>query len=346
MKRTRQILISTTALSALLLAAPAARAEVKAQVLQIKMKLTEQNLTQVHLQGIVRNTDPLPVRDVKIRVQLLDPQHKPVRSFLLDPFEHLESGQTNSFQADYLLRDYTPLYVEASADLTYTPTSYFQIADWILSRNWRNLELWQIPLTQTLKNAEREQVETAVNYLEKVPSSAGQAYTEARRKINLTQYNYGKRLADSGSLHEAILRLANVEADSEHGQEAQDLVDTIRNQTIFKRAMDKAVRGHYRAAYRQMMYIPESSDLYAKAQAKQAEWLEILKAHKIWLGPISPPPYLSRDQRSVWLRRQHGPEGFTTSVHADGSRLKTWWYLDYSYYTFDAQGKLLNKHEY
>lgn len=347
MKTRIQKLIAVMAtVSGLFLTAPAARAEVKAQVLQIKMKLTEQNLTQVHVQGIVRNTESLPVRDVKIKVNLIDPDKNPVRSFLLDPFEHMESAQTSTFEADYLLRDYEPLYLQATAELTYTPTSYFQIADWIINRNWDNLATWRIPLTSTLKTSERTQVETSIDYLEHVPRSTAKAYADARRKINLIHYNYGKRLSEAGNQHEAILRLANVEKTSDYGIDAQALIDNIRVQTIFDRAMEKAVNGHYRGAYRQMMYIPENHPLSPQAKQKQEEWLEILKAKKIWLGPITAPGGLSKDQKTVWLRRHHGPEGFTSSSHSDGTSARTWWYLDYSYYTFDNNGKLVNKLEY
>lgn len=341
-----KLITLSTVLSGLMLTATAARADVKAQVLHVKVKLTEQNVTQVHVQGIVQNTESLPVRDVQIKVNLVDPDKNPIRSFLLNPFEHLESNQTDTFEADYLLRDYEPLYIQATAELSYTPTSYFQIADWIINRNWTNLALWRVPLTSTLKGSERVQVDTAIDTLEKIPPTASEAYADARRKINLIHYNYGKRLVESKEHHEAILRLANVEDNSIYGQEAQTLVESIRIKTIFERAMDKAVRGHYRGAYRQMMYVPEHHELYTQAQQKREEWQEILKAQHISLGPTEPPHWLSQDQHSVWLRRQHGPEGYTSSTHSDGSSVKTWWYLDYSYYTFDNKGHLINKQEY
>lgn len=339
-----------TLFSAGLLAAclwsPSAQAEVIAQVYKVNVKLTEQNVTEVQLDGQVRNAERLPVRGVQIKINLLNPQNQPVRSFLLEPFEHMESGTTENFSAQYLLREASPVYLKATAEVTFTPTSYLQIADWILTQNWYNLRVWRIPISDAVKSSERERIELALATLEKVDRKRPEEYAEARRKWNLVQYTYGKRLAESGSGHEAILRLANVEPDTVHYPEAQQLVEETRYATIYQRALQKAADGNLRGAYRQMLYIPASGPYAKEARQKREEWLKELKAKKVWLGAIDPPGHLRSDERAIWLRRQHGPEAYTTSQGKSGKKLRTWWYLDYSYYTFDEQGRLVNQQVY
>lgn len=322
-----------------------AHADVSAQVLQIQMKQTEQDVTSVQLAGLVRNTEKLPVRGVQVRIQLLDPQNQPVRSFLLDPFDHMESGQTERFSADYLLRDYNPGYLKATAEVSYTPTSYLQIADWLLTQNWTNLAIWRVPVTDAIKTEERARLESALSYLEQVERYRPE-YAEARRKWNLVQYTYGKRLAEAHDLHEAILRLANVEDHSAHAAEAQQLTEEVRLRAIYERALAKALSGNLRGAYRQLLYIPATGPYAQEAATKREAWLKMLKEQRINMSPENPPAGLSSDQRSLWLRRKQGPEGKTTTVREDGSRLTTWWYLDYSHYSFDERGRLVNKQEY
>lgn len=338
-------LVFTAGLALLLGHAQAAQAEVSAQVLKVKMQLTEKNITRVRVQGLLHNQEKLPIRGVQVRVHLLDPNRQPVRDFLLEPFDHLESGESESFDAQYTLRDYDQLYLQAEATVEYTPTSYLQIADWIMGQNWDNLRLWQIDVPQEAQYDERSRVESALKYLDMVDHHR-KVYPEARRKWNLINFIYGKRLAEDMMGHEAILRLANVEDQSDYGTRAQELLDNIRVRTIYQRAMEKMDNGHLRGAYRQLMYIPENSSYAAKAQAKREALLEEMKAKRVYLGPTSPPGYLSRDQRAVWLRRQHGPEGYTTSVNREGERFRTWWYLDYSHYTFDDKGRLVNQKVY
>jgi len=340
-----RIFVMAAAAAAWLLAPAAAQAEVKAEVLNVKMKLTEQAMTQVQLSGLLHNRETLPVRGVQIRIRLLDPQNRQVDSFLLEPFEHLESGQTKPFSAQYLLKDYANLYLKAQAAVEYTPTSYLQIADWFLTQNWQNLKTWRIPVNDAELYHERPRLERALSYLEQI-RPVHEVYSEARRKWNLVHYTYGKRLAEAGDGHEAMLRLANVEPASKHYAEAQELIREVRFKTIFDRALQKALEGNLRGAWRQMMYIPDQSGYAKEALAYRSKWLETLKAEKIWLGPVEAPPHLSQDQRSVWLRRQHGPEGYTSSSSSDGKRLRTWWYLDYSFYTFDEAGRLVNKQEF
>jgi hypothetical protein len=322
-----------------------AQADVEAQVLNVHMKLTEQNVTDVELGGIVRNTESLPVRSVQVRINLITPDNKVVRTFLLEPFDHLQPGQQEAFKADYVLREYDPLYLKATAEVSYTPTSYTQIADWFLTQNWRNLQIWQIPVTDTAKYTERGRIESALGYLEQIERKRPD-YADARRKWNLIQYTFGKRLAEAQNGHEAILRLSNVETGSEHATEASQLLEEIRVKTIYERAMKKSAEGNLRGAYRQMLYIPSGSSYAKEATKLQADWLKTLKEQKVSLGPVTPPAHLSADQRSVWLRRQHGPEGFTTTQHTDGTRLTTWWYLDYSHYSFDERGRLVNQQVY
>lgn len=344
-QRMRAFFVASLSAGLLSLVVQPAQAEVKAQVFQVKMQLSEANITQVSLDGLLQNTESLPVRGIQIKVNLLDPNNQPVRSFLLEPFEHLESGDSERFSATYLLRDYEPLYLKATAEVAYTPTSYLQIADWFLTQNWRNLEIWRIPVSDDVKTQERDRIETALAYLEKVEPRR-EAYPDARRKWNLIQYTYGKRLAESEDGHEAILRLSNVEPETEHYSEALKLIETQRQATIFKRAMQKAVDGNLRGAYRQMLYIPNSGTYAKEATAKRDAWLKELKDSKVWLGKIDPPAGLSKDERNVWLRRNHGPEGYTTSSGKSGKKLRTWWYLDYSHYTFDEQGRLINQKAY
>lgn len=346
MKRPRPLLLGAILLAGASLTLPAgAQADVEAQVLNIQMKLTEQNVTDVKLGGIVRNTESLPVRGVQIRINLLTPDDKVVRSFLLEPFDHLQPGQEEAFKADYVLREYDPLYLKAKAEVTYTPTSYAQIADWFLTQNWRNLQVWQIPVNDQEKYTERGRIEAALGYLDRVDRNQ-EGYGDARRKWNLIHYTYGKRLAEAQDGHEAILRLANVESSSEHAAEAEQLLTEIRIKTIFERALQKAKDGNLRGAYRQMLYVPANSSYAKEATQYQTEWLKTLKEQHISVGPVNPPAYLSADQRSVWLRRQHGPEGFTTTQHDGGKKITTWWYLDYSHYSFDERGRLVNQQVY
>lgn len=334
--------------SALLLAAGLslpAHADVTAHVEQIHLKLTEQDVTQVQLSGQLHNRESLPVRGVQIRIRLLDPQNQPVDSFLLEPFEHLESGQKTDFQAEYMLKDYPSLYLKARAEVEFTPTSYLQLADWFVTQNWQNLKVWQIPVSNDELYVERARLERALSYLEQV-RPYHEAYAEARRKWNLIHFTYGKRLAEAGDGHEAILRLANVEPGNKHFAEAQELMQAVRHKTMFERALKKAVEGNLRGAYRQLLYLPDSGPHAKEAAAYRDKWLAQLQAEKISLGPVKPPPHLRRDERNVWLRRQHGPEGYTTSSSGEGKQLRTWWYLDYSFYTFDEAGRLINRHEF
>ena len=332
--------------SASCLMMPSALAEVTANVQNIKMVLTEQNLTDVQLAGQVQNTEALPVRNVQIKLHLSTPESKVVRSFVLQPIEHLEPGQTDPFQATYLLREYDPVYLKATAEVEYVSTSYIQIADWFLTQNWERLAIWRMPVNNEMKHTERGRIEAALSYLEKV-SQQRPEFVDARRKWNLVQYTYGKRLAEAQDGHEAILRLSNVEPNSEHALEANQLLNEIRYKTIYERAMRKAVDGNLQGAYRQMLYIPANTKEFGKlAAAKIAEWTLEFEKSKIKIKPIDPPHYLSVDQKNVWLRRQHGPEGYTTTTRDDAKKMTTWWYLDYSHYTFDDQGHLISQQVY
>lgn len=321
------------------------RAEVISQVLKVNLKLTEKQVAAVNVQGLLENKNPLPIRDVQIRVKLLNPNNEMVRSFLLKPFEHIPPEGEQMFQADYVLRDYDALYLKAVSEVAYVSTSYLQVADWILTENWRNLEIWRIPVSQDAKNQERARIELALDYLDRVEPVRPE-YAEAREKWNLIQYTYGKRLAEAQNGHEAILRLSNVEPGSAHANEAQLLIEDARVQTIYKRAMQKAVAGNLAGAYRQMLYVPSGHAEYAQAQSKITEWRESLKESNVRLSGIEPPVGLNGAQRSQWLRQHHGAEGYTSSVRPDGQKLRTMWFLDYSHTTYDAQRRLLNKREF
>lgn len=343
----RPALLGAFALAAvsLTLSSPA-HAEVNAKVQHIQMKLTEQNVTNVHLDGMISNQESLPVRGIQVKINLFTPDNKLVRSILLEPVDHLPPGQQTPFTTDYVLREYDdPLYLKATAEVKYVPTSYLQIADWFLTQNWQNLAIWRIPVSKEAKYTERGRIEAALATLEMIDHHRPE-YGDARRKWNLVQYTYGKRLAEAGDGHEAILRLANVESKSEHAGEAEQLLNEIRVKTIYERALKKALSGNLRGAYRQMLYVPAGTPYSKDALLKQAAWLKTLKEQHVWLGAINPPGNISPDQRSIWLRRQHGPEGSTTSKRPDGSRLTTWWYLDYSHYTFDEHGHLVNQQVY
>lgn len=314
--------------------------KVQAQVLQVDVKMTEEQIALVQLSGLVKNATQLPVRGLQVRVRLLDPEQKTLRTFLLPAVPQLDAGKTEYFSAAQILRDQSEPFIRATAQVEYDNTSYIQIADWVMAQSQDKLAVWNIPVAPQALNDERQRVETALGFLTQVENSE-KNYPEARRKWNLIQYNYGKRLAESHDLHEAILRFSNVEPTSEYRGLAQEWLTQVRPQAIFERAMAKAVAGNLRGAVRQMQYLPAGTPLAAQGQVKSKQWLDTLTQNKVKLGPIDPPASLSPDQRNVWLRRQHGPEGNTTTVR-EGKTYTTWWYLDYSHFTFDPQGKLVN----
>ena len=340
----KRVLFSVLPLMALCLTMPRAQAvpqDVKAQVIQVNLHLTEQNVAEVEVSGIVKNVSPLAVRGVQLEIELLDPEQKPVRRFFIDPYARMNAGSSERFKAAYTLREYPHPYMSARAGLHYETTSWLQIADWILARNAALLSLWNVPVPAAVLDNERSRVDLAQKYMRYVRPHAPE-YPEAMRKWNLTGLNYGKRLLESHSLHEALLTLANIDPHSEYHAEAVQLFEQSRIRTIFERAMEKAVQGNLKGAVRQLQYIPEGTPYSREARLKEAEWQQILEAQHLHLRPIPPPYRLSPDQRSVWLRQQHGPEGVTTSVREDGTRLTTWWYLDYSHFSFDHKGRLLN----
>ncbi|MBT9544682.1 MAG: hypothetical protein IV090_04785 [Candidatus Sericytochromatia bacterium] len=325
--------------------AASSQEEVKAQVLQVNVRMTEQNITEVELSGIVKNLSPLAVRGLQLEIELLDPDQKPVRRFFIKPYAQLTAGASEYFSAAYTLREYNHPYLSARAGVNYDTTSYLQIADWILARNAHLLQLWNLPINEEQLSTERSRVDLASQYLRYV-RPGHRYYDEAQRKWNLTQLNYGKRLLTSHSLHEALLTLCNVDPASGHYAEAKALVEQARVRTIYERALEKAVAGNLRGAFRQMQYVPDGTPYTREARAKQAEWLKILEESKVKVGPVEPPSHLSADQRSVWLRRNHGPEGVTTSKREEGQTTTTWWYLDYSHFSFDEKGKLLSSTVY
>ena len=85
--------------------------EVKAQVLQVNVRMTEQNITEVELSGIVKNLSPLAVRGLQLEIELLDPDQKPVRRFFIKPYAQLTAGASEYFSAAYTLREYNHPYL-------------------------------------------------------------------------------------------------------------------------------------------------------------------------------------------------------------------------------------------
>lgn len=320
-------------------------AQVQSQILEVNVQLSSQQITPVQVRGFVKNHHELTIRDVRVSVSLMTPDNQVVRRFYLPTYEHIKPGVTHEFNASQILNDYPQAYVKAQTHVDYKSITYLQVADWIVAQNWHELALWNIPVTDDLKMSETERVNQALDYLTRI-SADNRLYAEARRKWNILQFNDAKRLFEKGENHEAMLRLANVEPHSQYYAQAQAMIDAQRIPTIYKRAMKKAEEGNLRGAYRQILYIPGESKWATQAQNHQEEWLEELKKNKVWLGALNPPAHLSPDQKKVWLRRSHGPEGYTTSTQKDGQTLTTWWYLDYSHYTFNQKGQLVSSKVY
>lgn len=321
-----------------------AQANVLAAVHDVDLKLTETHVAQVKLRGVVRNNGPLPVRGVKIRINLLDTQDHLVRHFFLAPLAHLHPGQARSFSMEQVLRDYQDYRIRATALVDYDGISYLQIADWILAQDSEHLKLWFVPVKAQQLQQERSRVDTALHYLTFVkPDEAD--YAEAHEKWSRIQYNYGTRLAGVRQGHEAMLRLSNVEKNTAIYPEAAGFLKQLRPQVVYERAVAKAVQGNLKGALRQMQYI-ESDQVYGQpAKAKVAQWKKQLQDSHIRAAYLFPPAHLQGEQRQIWLRMKHGPEGITTSYQGKEKRV-TWWYPDYSFYTFNVAGRLINAKVY
>jgi hypothetical protein len=262
-------------------------ASVKTQILEVDVKLSSQQVTEVKIHGFVRNHNELTVRDTHVKVQLLDPNNKVIRSFFLPTYLQIKPGMTHQFEASQTLHESPHAFVKARAQVDYKSITYLQIADWVTAQNWDKLSLWNLPVTHHLKTSETERVNQALHYLTRI-ETGDSLYREARRKWNLLQYNDAQRLIKKHLDHEAMLRLANVEPHSSYYSQAQALSKSHRAYTIYNRALLKAKDGNLRGAYRQMLYLNKVSTVNKLRYTKKNGLKNSKKKEYGWENLIPP----------------------------------------------------------
>ena len=311
---------------------------VKTPVLNIEY--TESGDILLSAKGFIKNSSTLAVRGIKTTISFIDEKDKNISSLNLDEISILDSQKAIPFEVKHTLVNQKPARIRAVSDVSYNSITYLEIADWIMSKEKYSLDLWHISYPPEIFTDERTRVYQAVNTLFEVNLN-NPDYKEAKEKRNTIMYNYALRMAESQNCHEAILHFFNIEEGCGFYTLAQSKVIECRPAAMYKNAMEKAVKyKNYLCALELIKKIPPNNKYFEQAKEKIKNWEIIIKTKHLRKKYKYPPYYLSYDQRKIWQMMGGGPEG-TVETNRGNNYIKSWWYPDYSHFTFNKNGKLL-----
>lgn len=319
------------------------------EIIGVKLDIifTEQkDIVKVICLGGVRNNNDITIKNVKVYIKIIDKYTKKTIYDMGDVnFPSISPNEVKGFQIQDIISNKDIELIRrnprVSTNVTYNKISYLQIVDWIISKDIKKLNFWDIKFNKNIVDNEHIRTYETLNWLFKVPFNHPE-YKEAIEKRNLIMYNYGVRLLETRNYHDAILQLSNVEYGTKYYYLAQRKIREFRFVAIYTRALEKAIKGNMISAIRQISKIPQRSEYFRISQIKIKEWKKILKSKRInWDQKNFVYGYLTPDKRKVLFMMGEQPEGEVSSIR-NKQVLKTWWFSDYSHFTFDRNGKLIN----
>lgn len=314
--------------------------EVIVKIPVLNIEYTETGDIFILAKGFMKNNSPLAVRGVKVTISFIDENGQNISSLNLDEISILDSKKAIPFEVKHTMVNKNLARIRAVPDITYDSISYPEIADFVMSKQKYYLDLWHISYVPEIFTDERIRVYEAVNILFLVDKN-NPDYKEAGEKRNTIMYNYALRMAEAQNYHEAILHFFNIEEGCSFYTLAGRKIIEYRSAAMYHAALEKAVNHeNYLCALEQIKKIPPHNQYFEQAKEKIKNWETIIKAKHLRKIYQSPPYYLSYDQKKIWRMMGGGSEGTVESNRSE-NHIKTWWYPDYSHFTFDKNGKLL-----
>lgn len=289
--------------------------------------------------GNLSNRSELYLKNIKIRLKIMDKNRKVIEQINVDPVESLGPGQNRPFAVEkFITTEASPFDVRAEAVIdSMDGASLYQIAQWFVQGKSENLKFWDVPFDERYFQNDSWLRNSAINILLTIDKS-DKHYDKAIDMLNELHYTEALIALSANDYNSAFVHLTAMDPSKIYGDKAEKLIDLYRPKVVYEKAKPMIAKKQYINVIPLLRSIPPGTEYYDMAQADLKNIYFYFRHRSLWAN--LPTPTGSEDQKKVLQLMESKPELILND--SPSKNIVTWVFPDYSRFNFDKDGKLLD----
>jgi len=315
---------------------------IDAQIKTIDLKVEKENETYIFkCFGSVKNTSGYFIKNIKIKVQVVNLDKKVLGEIDVDNIDNLNLKEQKDFKVEKFLtlKDASSFEIRAIPQIvSFDKTDILEMSEWFLNGDKNKLDFWNIAYNQKDLENDKSRETAAINFLLKVTPNNSDYYKKIADKINKIYYEEALKSIIANDYEEALKNLLSLNPEREYGSKAKTILENYRAKTLSEKAKKLQEQKDYYTAIAILRTVsPEDKLSYNKAQK---ELNKIYSQVELKNLKYNSPKFtgFTSTQKNIINIMEMQPEYILNNVPTKG--ITKFVFPDYSYFNFDKRGIL------
>lgn len=289
--------------------------------------------------GTVHNRSNLYLKNIQIKVKVVDKNKNFIDEIQADNIDSLEPGQEKAFKIEKIVNtNIEPYDVRAESEITAIEgANMYQMAQWYVQAKKENLAFWNVPVDESYFQNDSWLRTQAINILLGI-NKYDKDYEKSLDMLNELHYTEALVAIAANDFNGGFNHLTAMNLNRKFGDKAEKLIDMYRSRVLYDKVKPLVASKKYIEAIPLLRSISPGTEYYDIAQTDLKNIYFYFRHRSLWAK--LPQMTGSDDQKKVLQLMETKPERILTDTPSKD--MVTWIFPDYSRFNFDQDGKLLN----
>jgi len=316
--------------------------DISLRVVALEVRVGTEESHLVSAVGSLKNNTGNLVKNIRIKIVLTDTENNRLAEFPLEETYELYPASEKAFKGESFIQTPVSVYeLRGFAEILESEsTNVVEIANWFLNSNRQKLSEWNIPFNESDFANESAKRVAALKVLNK-SLEQNMDLPEVRQLIAEIKYSEAKKMLENKNLDQAMISLLTIAREN---SEADKLIKKYRSAAIAEKVetMLKDNKKNYQTI-NLLRSIPPGDENYRFARNEIKKILVNTKKNPLRVETFNKKNY-SEDQQKVLELMENLPNRILEKNPNKDEII--WVFSDYSYFSFDKKGQLVNYNLY
>jgi hypothetical protein len=289
--------------------------------------------------GTVHNRSNLYLKNIQIKVRIVDTKKNFIDEIQIDTIDGLEPNQEKAFKVEKIINaNVEPYDVRSESEvISLEGANIYQMAQWYSQGKKENLIFWNVPVEDSYFQNDSWLRNQAINLLLGI-DKYDKDYDKSLDMLNELRYNEALVAISTNDFVGGLNYLTAMNLTKKHGDKAEKLIDIYRSRVLYEKVKPLVVARKYIEAIPLLRAIGPGTEYYDLAQTDLKNIYFYFRHRSLW----SKLPEItgSDDQKSVLKLMETSPEKILNDTPSKNT--VTWIFPDYSRFHFDQDGRLIS----
>lgn len=289
--------------------------------------------------GTIHNRSNLYLKNVQVRVKIIDTKRNIIDQIQTETIESLEPNKERAFKIEKIVNaNVEPYDVRAEAEIiSVEGANIYQMAEWYAQGKKENLVFWNVPVEESYFQNDSWLRNQAIGLLLNI-DKYDKDYDKSLELLNELRYNEALIAIAANDFSGGLNYLTAMNLSKKYGDRAEKLIDIYRSRVLYEKVKPLVASKKYIEAIPLLRAIAPGTEYYDLAQTDLKNIYFYFRHRSMWTK--LPEMVGSDDQKKVLSLMETKPEKILNDTPS--REMTTWIFPDYSRFNFDQDGNLVS----